>query len=322
MSICHIDLYNIPSLEIWGKAMKKKILIGSIIAVVILILVSFSMIIVADTTSNSLENKEINKQQPTINQLSDDVPTWIVGDSWTYTIEEFNVNFNEGGQKIEMNGSINDFTLTVSDTSSDDYIVDFTGGINANYKISISSTSNSITLEGTIKEKYVKLTGQIIFGKSDLQIKDASAEIRGITAVKINSMRIALPLPFKVTMNSNLNTAFPLFDFPLFIDKYWDLPHIIASMNVEAGGPFGFIKIPISASIELPAVPFAFHCHSLEEITVEAGTYTAYRISISGLEGSMDYYYASSAGNLVKILAYLQSGSIRGELKSTTYVGG
>ena len=300
------------------KIMKTK----SIIISALLLLISFSMIVVADTTSNILENKEINKQQPTINQLSDDVPTWIVGDSWTYTIEEFNVNFNEGGQKIEMNGSINDFTLTVSDTSSDDYIVDFTGGINANYKISISFMSNSITLEGTIKEKYVKLTGQIIFGKSDLQIKDASAKIRGITAVKINSMRIALPLPFKVTMNSILNTAFPLFDFPLFIDKYWDLPHIIASMNVEAGGPFGFIKIPISASIELPAAPFAFHCHSLEEITVEAGTYTAYRISVGGLEGSMDYYYASSAGNLVKIVAYLQSGSIKGELKSTTYVGG
>jgi len=300
------------------KIMKTK----SIIISALLLLMSFSMIVVADTTSNILENKEINKQQPTINQLSDDVPTWIVGDSWTYTIEEFNVNFNEGGQKIEMNGSINDFTLTVSDTSSDDYIVDFTGGINANYKISISSMSNSITFEGTIKEKYVRLTGQIIFGKSDLQIKDISAKIRGITAVKINSMRIALPLPFKVTMDSILNTAFPLFDFPLFIDKYWDLPYIIASMNVEAGGPFGFIKIPISASIELPAAPFAFHCHSLEEITVEAGTYTAYRISVGGLEGSMDYYYASSAGNLVKIVAYLQSGSIRGELKSTTYVGG
>jgi len=52
-----LDLYIMPSLEIWGKGkMKKKILIGSIIAVALLTLVSFSSVVGYSSVENTQDN--------------------------------------------------------------------------------------------------------------------------------------------------------------------------------------------------------------------------------------------------------------------------
>ena len=45
----------------------------------------------------------IPKSQNSIT-LNDDVPTWNVGDSWTYTINNFAVHYNVSGQKMFMDG--------------------------------------------------------------------------------------------------------------------------------------------------------------------------------------------------------------------------
>jgi hypothetical protein len=55
-----------------------------------------------------------------------------------------------------------------------------------------------------------------------------------------------------------------------------------------------------------------------QDVTVEAGTYSAYRIT-SLIGDYCDYYYAPIVGNLVKINAVLTNGEIHGELKSTNY---
>ena len=55
MSICYKELYKLSSLEIWGKAMKKEILLGSIIAVVILTLVSFTSVVGYSSVKSDLK---------------------------------------------------------------------------------------------------------------------------------------------------------------------------------------------------------------------------------------------------------------------------
>jgi len=51
----------------------------------------------------------------------DDVPIWNNGDSWTYTVSEFWVNFTYEGKNIKMVGKIDDFKWTVKDTSGSSY---------------------------------------------------------------------------------------------------------------------------------------------------------------------------------------------------------
>jgi hypothetical protein len=151
-----------------------------------------------------------------------------------------------------------------------------------------------------MKDTLTKLQGTITFIKSDLQIHDATAQITGITLGTIAPLPIPLPLPFKITVNSDLSTDFPLFEFPLYVLKSWNMPELDATMKFRAGGPLGLIQIPVNFNIHYSWIPFAFIVTDQEQVTVPAGTFTAYRIQ-SLLFDIFDYYYAPSVGNIVKL---------------------
>ncbi len=289
----------------WWKNMKIKIL-G--------IMVCMLVILSAAAVAEPIKIKQISKGTTS---FDDDVPTWNVGDSWTFTINDFTVDYDESGQKMFMDGKIDDFKWTVTDTSGSSYKVDFTGEITADYEIYLSSPSATLYVTGTFKPTLTHLTGAITFTKSDLEIEDISAEIKGITMATISPIPIPLPIPFKLTLDGDLSTVFPIFDFPLHALKPWALPDIDIEMNVQFGGIFGLIKIPVTFPTHYSWTPLAFWCWSKESITVEAGTFDAWEIS-SIIGGFFEYYYAPSVGNLVKIDIAMPNGNVHGELKSTT----
>jgi hypothetical protein len=251
--------------------------------------------------------------------LDDDVPVWQVGDSWTYTVDNLTVNYDDSGQKILVNGRIDDFIWTVVDTSDSMYYkVNFTGKLTASYTLKFSSISGNLDCQGTMKKSLNRLKGTILFTKSDLQIHDLSAEVKGLSAAIIAPLKRPLPIPFKLSVYGDFSEDFPLFDFPLSTDKYWNLPHMEITMQAIAGGIFGIFHYPISISTEYWWLPFAFHCQDKQDVTVPAGTYSAYKIS--SLFGEyFEYYYAPDVGNLIKIDAALQNGAVTAELKATTY---
>jgi len=261
-----------------------------------------------------------SENMPEITSFSDDVPEWHVGDSWTYTIDDFTVDFVFDSQKIFIEGSIDDFKWTVKDTSGDIYRVEFTGEFNGRYEIFLSSSSGKFDIVGTVQDTLTNLNGEIIFTQSDLEIRDISGELKGITWGKISPLPFSLPLPFKATIDGDLSTDFPLFDFPLYVPKFWNFPEMQATMRIRAGGIFGLIQIPMSISVNYPWIPLAFHCRDQRDINVEAGTFDAYEIS--SLFGQFfEYYYAPTVGNLIKIDANMDNGDVHGELKSYDWAG-
>ena len=287
--------------------MKYKILVSLVI-----ILFLINIIAVANPASNKFKENKTT-------YMDDPVPTWNEGDSWTYTFSNFTVDYDYYDLKIYMNGRIDNLKWTVVDTSGTDYIVDLTGKITANsYELNVPLSSRIIYISGSIKPLLTRLSGTIVFTKSDLEIKDISAELKGITAAKIGSFFLPLPIPFKITLDGDLSTLLPLFDFPLSDNKYWSLPAITIKSNVKIGGLFGIIKFPFTISTSYSWIPFAFHCKPKVSVTVEAGIYSAYEIE-STFFGIFEYYYAPVVGNIVKIDATMPNGAVHGELKSTTY---
>ena len=281
-----------------------------ILGIMVCMLVILSVAAVAEP----IKIKQISKGTTS---FDDDVPTWNVGDSWTFTINDFTVDYDESGQKMFMDGKIDDFKWTVTDTSGSSYKVDFTGEITADYEIYLSSSALTLWVTGTFIPALTRIKGTIIFTKSDLEIEDISAEIKGITMATISPIPIPLPIPFKLTLDGDLSTVFPIFDFPLHALKPWALPDIDIEMNVQFGGIFGLIKIPVTFPTHYSWTPLAFWCWSKESITVEAGTFDAWEIS-SIIGDFFEYYYAPSVGNLVKIDIAMPNGNVHGELKSTT----
>jgi hypothetical protein len=258
-----------------------------------------------------------SKKQPSI--LDDPVPTWTIGNSWTFKLNNFKVNFQSGNLKINMNGKSDDFTWTVSSTSGTEYIVDITGKLAASYlDIYLPLTSSVLHITGSINPALTKVTGNIVFTKSDLEIKDVKAEIKGIAFAKIDPIPIHLPIPFKVSVDADFSTILPVFDFPLHDHKFWNLPAIDITSKIKAGGILGLFKYPITMKTSYSWIPLAFHCKPKTSVSVQAGTFDAYEIT-SLLFSIFEYYYAPTVGNIVKIDANMPNGEIHGELVSYNY---
>jgi len=263
-------------------------------------------------------NGQSNVSSYKASSLDDDVPVWSTGNTWTYTVTSITVSYNQGGQQILMQGSVDDFTWTVTDTTGDYYTVSFTGKLTATYDLLLNSQTSTIHLVGSFTPTLTRLKGTIQFTKSNLQVHAVSFQLLGITMTKINSLSFSLPLPFKLVSEGSLTTDFPLFDFPLYTLKSWTLPDLTLTMSSTFGGIFGLIQIPFTVSVQYSWTPFAFFTFGKEDVTVPAGTYSAYKIE-SLIGDYFVYYYAADVGNLVKIDATLPNGAIHAVLKSTTH---
>jgi hypothetical protein len=255
----------------------------------------------------------------TLMSLDDDVPVWQVGNSWTYTMNNFTVNYENDQQRMFLNGRIDDFIWTVTDTSSSSYYtVNFTGKLTATYVIGFSDVGVSKEISGTLKPRLTRLKGSLLFTKSDLQIHSATMEIKSLSKAIIAPLNFSLPFLLTITTTGELSKDFPLFDFPLSTTKYWTLSNFQATIQTTAQGIFKLFQIPVTINIHNSWIPWVFSCEQKQDVTVPAGTFTAYKLT-STIGDFFDYYYAPSVGNLIKLDANLQNGEYHAELVSMNY---
>lgn len=274
------------------------------------------VLLLTSSISIALTPSEIHSQTTS---FDDAVPEWKVGDSWTYTADSVVINYDDQGQKVFMNGKIDDFKWTVTDTSDPSYYtVAFTGKLTANYDFIFSLKSVTLHLTGTFKNPFVRLKGTLVFTKDSLKIHEVNVELKGLTMVKIAPLKISLPFPFKLTTHAGFSVDFPLLDFPLSSFNFWSLPTMDVTLQTWMGGIFGIIGFPITFHVLYSWTPLAFYCQDKRDVTVAAGTFSAYKVT-STIGEFLEYYYAPAVGNIIKIDATLPNGAVSAELKSTTY---
>ena len=282
---------------------------------IVALLVCILFIASVGAGAKSISFSSEKKQQ---SMIDDPVPTWNIGDAWIYTINDFSVDYESGNLRVILEGRIDDFKLKVRELSGSDYIVDITGKLTATLlDLYLPYSESVLHLSGTINSALSRISGTVIFTQSDLEVKDFNAEIRAIAMIKIDPLPFTMPIPIKVSADALLSTILPVFDFPLYDHKFWNLPAVDIDTDIVVGGMFGILNYPLTMHSSYPWIPLAFHCKPKTSVTVAAGTFDAYEIS-SLMFSLFEYYYAPEVGFLVKIDANMPNGEIHGELKSTT----
>jgi len=148
---------------------------------------------------------------------------------------------------------------------------------------------------------------------------------------------ITILIPARINLNSNSDNPFTILDFPLSTGKTWGLPSATFSVDGEiksiwlnalkfinkVAGLLGRELIPPVIADLLPVIdimdliealdlidifngylerdeyPDVLSCSNIETVTVEAGTFDAYNISV--MKGLGHIYYAPEVGNIIKI---------------------
>lgn len=261
-----------------------------------------------------------------INSFEDDVPVWTVGNLWKYGIDTFIINFNDSEQLIKLDFSMNNLDVEVAGTTTTSYKLDASGKISGSFEY---NDGTGMRLSGTLY--FTRATGTMLFRQEDLAAEEEDIVIKTLAIITEHPLPLSFPIPLPMTITLNIahGTPRPFVDFPLYDGKQGILNVSDLSGNIKAESfvlkilHIFFSQVPeeidITQEISLPALTYNT---TVEEVTVAAGTFSAYNIKLfGGLFGSI--YYAPDVGNIIKAEAEMDTEGIfvsfHGELKDTNY---
>jgi len=289
--------------------MKRKIIVG------ILFLMLFSTMLVSAT---NIEKKEKMVGRTAVVDNLVDVPVWEKGDSWVFNEHYNEFIYNDDGT-IALGWYHNcTSTYTVIDDIGD------------TYKVKLTSKNNEGSfIIGPIQLKYTrftKLTQELEHRKTDLAYLGVLHQEKGPVFWLFGKIGIPIPAYYSLVTDYICTPAFELFPFPITQGKTGIFSNFTTTGHQKISLYFGLIKLSDSDfSYETPAKDYI--CE-IENITVPAGTYDAYRISTD--EGSEQnysrHYYVPEVGFYAKVSNHLETEedgkpllNYEHELVSTTY---
>ena len=259
---------------------------NKIVGIVILMLVATTVV-----SATNINVKE--KIQPT--SVGVDVPVWVVGDSWTYDNRLTQYRYlSNGTLSFKLFENYTE-TIAVTDASGDNYTVKVTG---KNIEGSLVNGSYRLKFTGFMKE-----TGELVLRKTDLACLSESYTTKGLAFWLIG--KIGFPIPAQLTFFQKYRTpsGYRFLPFPLIAGTNGTIPPATQTFQEKWSLYWGFIKL-VQINQTYTAGNLHYHCE-MANITVPAGTYNAYNISIDRHYGSGDWhgwrYYVEDVGMQTKI---------------------
>jgi hypothetical protein len=256
----------------------------------------------------------IENEQPTIPISKDaDVPTWNLGDSWTYEMYYMqNGDLNES-YSFEV---ICDITYEVVDDSGDTY--------------KLEGTAADLDFSLFIGDKVLKPTRFISIGtemelkKSDLSLVKWNQYAKGIFLPRLGPIPLPIPIQVHAESTTTFGPSWNLMPFPLYDGKSGDIGPIDFTDSGKTTLYWGLIKI-YEGENTWGFSKLDYTCNE-EQVTVPAGTFSSY--NVSAIHYDYDWFftnYAKEVGNSVKQLIHIEFSNhvtyyhMELELKSTNY---
>lgn len=157
------------------------------------------------------------------------VPIWKVGNEWIYKVDEIEIEIEEPGLYIFVQGNIDDLSLKVNKVTEKFYELILNANILGSYKLNTSTDKGPVNITGNLKN--TNIAGTITINKTDLGIKKVNVGLSGKLTVKIVDqpyMNVSffpkIPIPATILLDIELGNPFPIIEFPLNTSKFWGIP--------------------------------------------------------------------------------------------------
>ena len=236
----------------------------------------------------------VNKITSQPASTSADVPTWEVGDSWTYNEKYVN-------RVYKADGTI--WYLWYHNCTSTYNVTDITA---ENYTLTMTSTNNegSVTI-GSFHfkfSKYIKFSGEMIFKKTDLSLVSRSAQEKGLVFLLLFNI-IPIPMQYTDVWAGTFSPTVRYLPFPLTAGTNGTLPNASYTGYEKCSLFWGLITMYNWPNLYGYTGEQNYTCE-MANITVPMGTYDTYNVSVTSTSGMYHalefYYYAPEVGWMVK----------------------
>jgi hypothetical protein len=314
--------------------MRKKI-IGILICMLLLVSVTLPAMGMK-THDDSTVNNLISDDKNTF--YSDDVPIWKKGTVWTYKLDDINIDFDNGyGEVFHLHIGTGNIPFTVVSDSGSSYLVSFNAKISGNMYIETETGHYSIKVQATLIRTQLKgdisfRKSDLAISSINIQLS-AKVALSISKPISLPALRVFATLK----LNIGFSNPYTILSFPMATNSSWGLPATGLSVDGSLRSPWLRVvniantllrltgRIPaeykdlsdmiakilpvidisdtlnlfnISNPIDIPEEPGMFYCSNMENVSVQAGSYNAYNISIMGMA---NMYYAPDVGKIIKI---------------------
>jgi len=262
------------------------------------------------------DNENINLKGNVLNYPVE-VPVWEIGDSWTYN--EKYCTIWEGFSWYHNCTMV----CTVTDTTGDSYTLEWVS----------ENDEGSYTIDGFCRLKFTRSTKffqETQHRKTDLAHERTFWQEKGLVFWLIGNLNIPIPAQFSDVFEETYTPADEVLPFPMTAGTTGTFPGYSYSGHDTSGIYWGIFKL-IDSDYSGNVLARDYACE-MASITVPAGTYDAFNVSVEG--NFYEDYYRTSWSYFVPELGYyakayshidyVPSGEYfheyTGELVSTTYI--
>ena len=252
----------------------------------------FLCMLIATTIVSATHIPQRDKVQPL--SIDIDVPVWDVGGLCTYNEQYVNHGYAEDGTLEWLWYHNCTSTYSVTNTTGNNYTVKMT-----------SKNNEGSSIIGPFKLKFTpftKLTAEFIMSKTDLAYIRESYEEKGLAFWLIGKIGIPLPTQFRGSWGGDYTPPSTILPFPLIAGTNGTIANYSLNYNWKTSIFRGLFKLFNVDYIWCPGEQ-NYTC-KMEIITVPAGNYEAYNVSLESFKGlghSITWsYYAPEVGWLAK----------------------
>ncbi len=246
------------------------------------------------------------------------VPTWSVGNSWTYALDNIDIDLTTTPDRgITLKLSSGDIILEVTDVTGDSYIASVTAdgidvAIGGFFDFMVEDVEN-IEIP-TVNLDNILLNGQITIDKASLGIKDIDLVLSVELIENLDNLKdligIELPsfldflipymsIPANIEVDMQFDNPFEILQFPLENDKIWGVPANAVTVSIDGSVESIWLKVLnfLNKFINIVPAEFAKYLPDIDvsEILNDFGIDTEYDIDIPEIPATILAYHKDTS---------------------------
>lgn len=263
------------------------------------------------------ESEEAKEAKENYGQVSVSTPTWSVGDSWTYALDNIDINLSLTEERgITLKLLSGDIILTVTDVTSDTYVTSLTID-NTNVTIGGMFDFHIEDMEDieipTVSLDNVEINGELILDKEGLGIKEVELgliidlvenldnieDILGMEFPKfIDILKPYISIPANIDINIEFDNAFEILQFPLENENIWGFPANTITVTIDGSIESIWLRILNFVNKFVPIIPEEFAQYlpdiDISEILNDYGIDTEYQIDMPEVPANLLPYHSDT----------------------------
>ncbi|HMA82822.1 MAG TPA: C25 family cysteine peptidase [Candidatus Thermoplasmatota archaeon] len=236
----------------------------------------------------------------TIDPVSLNVPTWQIGNSWTYHLEKIDIDLAEvEGRSIDFTFETGEIIFEITEDTGDEYIAKITSD---NMKISLD-----LLFDFYMEEKdplvvpetnlhNVSLQGVMNIDKSTLGINSVDISLELDIGENLEGLPIELPsfvsilkpyisIPAIVDINVDFEHPYPLLQFPLETGEFWGISESLVYVNIDGSVESIWLRLVNILNKFVQVIPPEFAKYlpkvDISEVLNDFGIQTEYEMELS-----------------------------------------